>query len=237
MYGLLFTDSYPVADGIEFKVHTLGEILDFGEEKYYKIISMFIATPWDYMWPLHENGIDYEKITEFELFVGLKGSLTEEEIEFLFGDTFPLHRMSPAENIETHEVVLMDPEDTERQFNATGLKALAGVIRRIHHIKYEPQTAGNPEAKQYFLEKARKQALRARRRKYTSTLEPLIVSLVNAPEFPYNYNTCKEVTIYQFMCSLELIPKRLSWNFAMHGIHVGMIDPKNLNWSKLNWLS
>lgn len=238
MSCLLYKQTVPIADGIEFHVHTLGEIFEFGEERYYQAISLFLATPWDYMWQLHENGIDYEQITDFELFIGLANTLSKEEVNFLFDDTFPLYNMAPAENAETHEIVLIDREDHERQFNATGLKVIANVIRQIHHIKYEHHEAGNKEAKEYFLERARRKALRAKRRKNDkSMLEPLIVSLVNAPEFPYDYESCKNVTIYQFMCSVEKIPRRLEWNFVMHGVHVGMIDAKKLNWNELNWLS
>ena len=240
MTGLLYNTSVPVADGIEFKVHTLGEIFEFGEAKYYSAISAFVATPWDYMWPLHEAGIDYEELSDFELFLGLYISLTQEIIEFLFGDTFPLYRMRAAENKDTGEIVLIDPENIECQFNKNTLFLLANTIRAIHHQKYERHEAGNAEAKRYFLENARKAAMRAKRRRGTtpkSTLEPYIVSLVNAPEFPYTYESCKEVTIYQFMCSLNKIPTRLAWNFTMHGVHVGMIDGTKVDWQQLNWLS
>lgn len=238
MTGLLYNQVVPVADGIEFRVHTLEEIFEFGEQQYYEDISLFLATPWDYMWSLHESGIDYEDITNFELFLGLVTNFTEEDARFLFGDTLPLHRMKPAQNVETNEIVLIDPEDQEVQFNARSLTVLAALIRKIHYIQYERHIAGNKEAKAYFLERARKKARRAKRKqRYESTLEPLIISLVNAPEFPYNYETCKNVTIYQFMASLAKIPQRLSWNFVMHGVHVGMIDSKNIDWDKLNWLT
>lgn len=240
MTGLLYNTSVPVADGIEFKVHTLGEILEFGEPAYYSSISVFLATPWDYMWPLHEAGIDYEDLDDFQLFMGLYAGLTREAIEFLFGDTFSLYRMRPAENKDTGEIVLIDPDNVECQFNKNTLFLLANTIRTIHHQKYEHHEAGNAEAKRYFLEKARKAAMRAKRRRNAatkSTLEPYIVALVNAPEFPYTYESCKEVTIYQFMCSLNKIPTRLAWNFTMHGVHVGMIDGKKVDWQQLNWLS
>lgn len=241
MIGMLYSKSVPVADGIEFKVHTLGEILAFGESEYFGAIAVFMATPWDYMWPLHEAGIDYEEITNFQLFLALCERMPKQTVRFLFGNTFPLHRMQPAQNTETGEIILIDPKNPECQFNERSLYILADTIRAIHHEKYEHHEAGNAEAKRYFLEKARKAALRAKRRKgktlEQSKLEPLIVSLVNAPEFPYTYESCKEVTIYQFMCSLKKIPMRLAWNFTMHGVHVGMIDSTKVNWQELNWLS
>lgn len=240
MTGLLYRRQYPVCDGIVFNIHTIGEIMRFGENRYYEAISSFLATPWDYMWILHEQGIDFEEVSDFELFCMLKNGLTRRSTYFLFGDTLPLHRMVPYQNTETGEIVLLDPQNPESQFNARSLLMVATLIRTVHFMKYERRTPGNAEAKTFFLDRARKDYMRSKRqngRDKPSVLEPLIIALVNAPEFPYDYETCKHITIYQFMSSVQKIPKRLSWNYVMHGVHVGMISAKDVNWNELNWLS
>lgn len=236
MQNLLFGDTVPVCDGIRFHIRTLGEIFEFGEDRYFNSISAFLADPFDYMLPLYEAGIDYEDISEFELFLSLMGQLTPEVMQFLFDDTLSFDGMMLAQDNENDEVVLVDPENPERVFNARSLVVLAEVVRKVHFFDHEIKKAGNKEAKQYLLEVAMKRARRKKPEK-KPVLEPLVIALVNAPEFPYDYTTCKGVTIYQFLSSVHQIPKRLNWNFIMHGVHVGMIDGKTLNWKEIDWLS
>lgn len=237
MLNLLFSKSVPVANKIRFNIRNLGEILEFGENEYFAAISTFLADPFDYMLPLYEAGIDYEQIDEFQLFLSLLGQLTPETMQFLFGDTLTFeNKVLAQDNQNNEEIVLVNPEDPEDVFNASTLMAVADVIRQVHFMEHQVRKAGNAAAKQYFLELAMKRAKR-KKKEEKPALTPLIVSLVNAPEFPYNYETCKEVSIYQFLSSVRKIPKRLSWNFVMHGVHVGMIDGKSLNWQELDWMS
>lgn len=237
MLNLLYSKSVPITDKISFQMRTIGEIFEFGENEYFAAISTFLADPFDYMLPLYEAGIDYEQIDEFQLFLSLMGQLTPETMQFLFGDTLSFENKVLAQDNETEEIVLVNPEDPTDIFNATTLMVVADVIRKIHYIEHEVKKAGNAAAKQYFLERAMKRAKRRKREEEKPALSPLIISLVNAPEFPYTFETCKEVTIYQFLSSVRKIPKRLSWNFIMHGVHVGMIDSKGLNWQELDWMS
>lgn len=238
MQGLLFKDRVPVADGIEFHIHTIGEIMEFGEEQYFRSIALFLADPFDYMLPLHEMGVDYETINEFELFVTLMGQLSPETMQFLFDDTLSFEGMLLAQDHQNDDqLVLVDPENPERIFGPTTLFLLADVIRQVHYYEHEIKKAGNKAAKAYFLELAKKRARRKKNQVAKSVLEPLVLALVNAPEFPYDYNTCKDVTIYQFLSSVHKIPKRLLWNFIMHGVHVGMIDAQKLDWKELDWMS
>lgn len=237
MLNLLFGNVVPVANNIEFHIRTLGEILEFGEERYFQYISVFLADPFDYMYPLFKAGIDYEDITEFELFLSLMGQLTPDVMQFLFGDTLSFENMVLAKDNKTEELVLVNPENPDSVFNASTLFVLADVIRQVHYIEHEVKRAGNKAAKDYFLQLAAKRAKRKAREEAKPVLKPLIISLVNAPEFPYNYNTVKDITIYQFFSSIRQIPKRLSWNYIMQGIYAGTIDQKSVNWREIDWLS
>lgn len=238
MLNLLFKKEVPCADNIKFQVHTLGEILEFGEERYFSAISIFICNPWDYMYPLAQAGIDFEEIDSFQLFITLMGQLNPEIMQFLFGDTLSFVDARPALNNETGKLTLVTPNGLSEEFNAASLQGVGDVIREIHQLEpYEEKKPGNKAAKAYLLEQAAKRARRRKHKKTEPILEPLIIALVNAPEFPYNYTTAQEVTIYQLFVSSHQIPRRLSWNFIMHGIHVGMIDPKNINQAEINWLT
>ena len=61
---------------------TLEEILDYGEENYFSLVSTICATPQDCKYPLFEMGVDYEVISEFDFFSMIAGSINEESAGF-----------------------------------------------------------------------------------------------------------------------------------------------------------
>lgn len=219
------------------RIPTLGEILDFGEERYFANISSFVAKPFTYMAMLDDMGIDYEKISDFELFLRLAPSMDYEIIPFLFGDTLPLSTYCVAHDNVADEMVLVNPDDQDETFTPFDLKVIADTLRQIHFYKEETRKAGNEAAKEFLIERAKRKAARAAQKPYEPFLEPRIVALVNAPEFPYTYETARTLTIYQFMCSLVQIPRRIHYDNVMHGLYVGMIDGKQLNLQELDWLN
>lgn len=237
MHSLLFKTTVPCADGIEFHIRTIGEIMEYGEENYFHAISLFTADPWDYMYPLAQAGVDFETTTEFELFISLLSELTPEAVEFLFGDTLSFKDAKLARNEESGQIVLVTPNSKNEEFNAASLRVIADVIRRVHYFTHEVRKVGNQAAKKYLLRLAEKKAKRNKNKPVKPVLEPLVIAFVNAPEFPYDYQSVKQVSIYQFFSSVQQIPRRLQWNFTMHGIHVGMIDASKLNPNELNWMT
>ena len=67
--NLLRISDYEINDKISVHVPTVNEIFDFGDQKYYSIVQTLIATPFDLMVELDDIGIDYESITNYQLFL------------------------------------------------------------------------------------------------------------------------------------------------------------------------
>ena len=61
---------------------TLGEVLDYGEEKYFGLVSTICAVPQDCKYPLFEMGIDYETISEFDFFSMVAGGIEDTGVDF-----------------------------------------------------------------------------------------------------------------------------------------------------------
>ena len=86
--NLLRISDYEINDKIAVHVPTVNEIFDFGDQKYYSIVQTLIATPFDLMVELDDIGIDYESITNYQLFLLMMESIAanEENTEILFGN-------------------------------------------------------------------------------------------------------------------------------------------------------
>ncbi len=70
-----------------------------------------------------------------------------------------------------------------------------------------------------------------------SQIEELIVALVNTEQFHYNFDTVRNLTIYQFNESVQQVIKKIDFDNKMHGIYAGTISAKDMSQDELNWLT
>ena len=77
---------YKINDNIIIHQPSLGEICDFGEGRYYSIVQTLTAIPSDMKSQLDDIGIDYEAISDFELFILLIKTLNYDDTKIIFGD-------------------------------------------------------------------------------------------------------------------------------------------------------
>ena len=83
--SLLKLSSVDIIPNLSIRIPTVGEILD-DESSYYGIVSSLTATPFQYMVQLDDIGIDYTKITDYELFMMLFPTFAKTNLSLLFGD-------------------------------------------------------------------------------------------------------------------------------------------------------
>lgn len=77
---------YKINENIIIHQPTLGEICDFGEGRYFSIMQTLTAIPSDMKSQLDDIGIDYESISDFELFILLIKTLNNKDTKIIFGD-------------------------------------------------------------------------------------------------------------------------------------------------------
>lgn len=138
---------------------------------------------------------------------------------------------------DSNEIVLFNPA-TQVEINRLIYNDLTDVIRKINlfeKVKYKP---GNESAKKYLLEKERKKQKRNAKKPYEPYLEKLVIALVNTEEFPYNYETCMDLSIYKFNQSFKQIQHKISFNNTMVGVYAGTVDTSKMsNKDILSWIS
>lgn len=235
--NLLRISDYEINDKISVHVPTVNEIFDFGDQKYYSIVQTLIATPFDLMVELDDIGIDYESITNYQLFLLMMESIAinEEDTSIFFGN-LNLKSFQEAVNPQNGEKVLWD-KDNDIVIDQMIALEICNAIRKIHFWKAPLGKAGNAEAKAYLIERNRKKKQRLAKKPYKSFLESMIISLVNTEEFPYNYETVMGLSIYKLNASWRQIQKKKHWEQTMGGVYFGTVDTSKIDLEKINWLS
>ena len=233
--SLLNSTSVDIIPNLSVRIPTVGEILE-DEDSYYGITSSLTATPFQYMVQLDDIGYDYTKVTDYQLFMMLFPIYAKYDLSLLFGDLdtsdFDIYInqqdntqviYSPKNNIVIDELVYNDLADTIRKINL------------FEKVKSKP---GNESARKYLLEKERKKQKRNAKKPKEPYLEKLVIALVNTSEFPYNYETCMDLSIYKFNQSFKQIQQKITFDNTMIGVYAGTVDTSKMtNKDALSWIA
>lgn len=227
-------DDYQVNQKIAIHQPTIGEIIKFGEKKYFNMVYTICAIPSDMKPQLWDAGIDYEEISDFDLFIMLTRDLPKESTYLLLGD-LDLQSMKIGENIENGNQALVDYEKDIVIDQFTYLKII-NYIRKMHGIVPKVEHAYNQYTKKLLIEDDRMRLRMRQNKEYRSILRPLISSMVNSAGFKYKKNELREVGLVEFMDSVSRISCIQSATALLHGCYSGMIDTSKINKEELNWL-
>lgn len=235
--NLLRVNEYRINDRISVHVPTVEEIFNFGDQKYYSMVQSLISRPYDLMVELDDIGIDYEKITDYQLFVLMLESIavTEKDTSILFGN-LDLKNFQEAVNTKNNENILWDKENDIIIDRITAIE-ICNAIREIHFWEVQLGRAGNNAAKKYLIERNRLKKARLAKQPYKPYLNSLIIPLVNTEEFPYDYESVMNLSIYKLNASWKQIQKKKQWDYTMNGAYSGTVDISKLNIKKLCWMS
>ena len=231
--NFLYQQFIPINDNIGVYVPLVGEILEC-EDEYYSMVSLFTATPVDYLVQLEDAGIDFTTIDEWQMFLLFFNGLKTRDCHLILGG-LDLTKFDIGVNEQNGHVVLVDTEHDiriDRELHAQ----IANALRKIHHLEKNRRKPANDDAKKYMLERARKKMKRRQSRVEDSQLESLIIAMVNTEQFKYDFEGTRELSIYQFNESVRQIIKKVDYDNRMYGIYAGTVNAKDLNPDDLNWL-
>ena len=87
------------------------------------------------------------------------------------------------------------------------------------------------------MEKERKKQKRNAKKPYEPYLERLVIALVNTSEFPYDYESCMDLSIYKFNQSFKQIQQKITFDNTMIGVYAGTVDTSKMsNKDALSWI-
>ena len=229
---LYFGEDFRINEHMVIHQPTMGEIITMGEREYFALVQALVATPSDMIAQLDKAHIDWNDISDFELFSMMALSFTPKQTEIFFGDfDFSKFEIVPVENERRHVL-----HHTELGFDFDELKyeAMVGYLRKMHSFKKNVKHAGNEATKKIMIDMAYEDWNRMKKAPFKSQLKPLISTLVNSEGFKYDLNQIRDLNYCAFMDSVARQQIIRSSTALMHGIYSGNVDMKKLDKKELN---
>ena len=113
---------------------------------------------------------------------------------------------------------------------------MASILRYMHGLEKNNKKPANEQARTYMIERARAKMKRNRNKKQKSQLEPLIISMVCAEQYKYDFDGTLDLSIYQFNECVKQITRKVAYDNRMIGVYAGTVNAKELSRDDLNWL-
>lgn len=241
---MYFGEDYKVNDYITIHQPTIQEIVEFGESATYSSIAPFTGNPTSYRLQLWDVGIDWNKISDFDLFTMLVQGMSKETTSLIFGD-FDFSVLKPYAYTDAEgnqQTILADsPINPQYIIDESLYLHIREYIREMFDQHPKVEKAKGRMTKEMIIDEERMKLEMEKRKKKDgvnrSFLLPLISAMVNHPGFKYKKNELKEIQIVEFMDSVKRLQVYESTRALMSGMYSGMLDTSKMNLNKeLNWL-
>jgi hypothetical protein len=231
---MYFCEPFHINDKITIYIPTIGDIVKFGERKYYGMIHTLTCIPSDMKSQLFDMGIDYETLSDFELFAMLTRGLTPESTRLVLGD-LDLSKFGLYTSSENDELVLYDQE-SDIVIDKLIYMKIVEYIRRVHNIKPKIEKAANKTTKKILIQLDRDRIKKSQKEPYKSQLKTLISAMMRYPGFKYKSNELKQCGLYEFMDTVQGAQIYVSSTSLLQGSYSGMIDCSKINKKEFNWM-
>lgn len=241
---MYYGDDYAVTDDIVIRQPKIQDIIDYGESEFWSLAYILTANPTSMRLALWDQGMDWNTVNDFELFISLVSGLSQKETSILFGDLdFTKFKVIQKENVEEGKspLVMVYMPNPVIQINEDLYFRIVDYLRVMLDIHPKKQKAKNKTTKKLIIDEERakqKLAMKNSEKEKTkkSVLFPLISAAVNHPGFKYKKNELREVCIVEFMDSIKRLHVYEEVTSLMTGMYMGMVDLKGRDLNKdLNW--
>lgn len=224
--SLIGRKSYRYNENIIINIPTLKQVRgsnDGDESAFWNNANLFVQTPSDMISELDSMGIDFEQLSDYDLFIflfALKKQSGNMADSLLFSD-FSLWNLN-IQNVEDR-IVLTD-ENGKEIVNENIYNDISEIISSITgHKKTPKKKFGNAFAKKKRIEQdyKKKEKLRNETKEQSNILDGIVLRLVCNANFPYNFETIQDVTLYDLIHSLKQIEKDIQVTDLMQSRLVG----------------
>lgn len=220
------TGRYNINDKIYIEFPTVRQVMfDIGEKQYWSVLFSLIATSSDIIAQLDEVGLDWEKVSDFEVFIRHFVFMPQEQIH-IFLPTVNRDNYSIEENPESEELILHDNID-DIVLDKLIVEKIADYLRYAHGLKKNVIKAGNTYTHRDLIDDAKEELKKQKRRpkQQKSQLKAYISYLANV--YRCSPETIMEMRINYFFDAIKrsnAINEATTMPFMMY---YGMVDGTN----------
>lgn len=215
---------------------TIGDVIAIGENDFFATVNVFVTNTTQFRLQLWDSGIDWNEISDFDLFVLLYKTINQKVADLLF-DNVDFSKFTIAQKNDTGEIVLINSE-SGLVIDKQVYDELHAYMQEMFKMKPENEFTKDRMLKQWWIDKDRREAARRATKKDEShfSIQALVSSMVNHPGFKYKLQELREVGVCEFYDSVQRLQLYEQATALMKGMYSGMIDGSKIKPEQYNWM-
>lgn len=220
----------------EIKIHmpSVGEIIRFGEKNYFSLLYIFCSTPSDYKAQLDSIGIDWQTMSDFDMFRQLFIGNKDKDMSILFGDLNTKDFAMAIDN-QKNEIVLRN-KSSGLVIDRMTYDLISEYLCSANGITKHTERAANEATRRALIMEAQDK-MNEPVEKYEPHLMELALSMACTPGFKADYFGAMDYPISVFMNHVRKIQQINNYEHTMHGVYAGTVEMGKLPKSQLDWMS
>lgn len=221
---------------------TVGDIIAIGEDKFYSTLNIIVANTTSYrlfLWDLPES-LDWNEVTDFELFCMIKQQLDPDASRLLFGDLDFSLFVPKIRNVDEHtkKLVLVN-EEQNVEIGEDEYQQFHQYYQLMFNMHPEELLTADAVLKDMWIKSDRREQQRKKKKKKDDkkySMQPMVSALVNHPGFKYKLKELKEVGIAEFYDSVQRLQIYEQSTALLKGVYGGMISAKDIKPDQYNFM-
>lgn len=238
-FGEPYTIDLPDREGVvTITPPTIGDIVEFGEKEFYDTVNIFIANTTMFRAVLWDLGMDWNNVSNFELFLLFKGTISDDAAKLLMPDiTFSNFNAFEKTLEDNKQVVLYDP-DANIEIDSEVYEYMSQYIRNVFKMFPEDEFTKDELLKTWWIEKDKRDAsIKKQKNKDTEiSIQPIISACINHPGFKYKLKELKDVNVCEFYDSVERLQIYEQSTALLSGLMGGFIDGSKIKPDEYNFM-
>ena len=226
-----------VTSEIKILQPTIGDIVSLGETKFYNTLYIFILNTTSYRLQLWDMGIDWNKISDYELFCMLLKGVNYEVSKTIFGDIifsdFGLYTKTLKDG---SQVMTLYNQEENIEIDENTYAHIAQYLRTVFNIFPKVEKTKGKTTKEWLIEEEREKLHSQKDNNSKSMMLPLVSTYLNHPGTKYKKSELREVGIFEFMDSIQRIQIYESTVALTQGMYSGMISTKDIDKEAFNFM-
>lgn len=221
---------------IVIKMPTVGNVMMYGEKLFHEALSIFVTNTTSYRLALWDSGIDWNEISDFELFCMLYTRLDKGAVDLIFdGLDFSKFQLQKKMINEEPQIVLYNKED-DIEINEDVYQYIHQYLQEVFNIFPAEKITHSKTMKEMFIHKDRLEFERNKDESKNSSMQALISSCVNHPGFKYKLNELTQLGIAEFYDSVKRLQIYESSTALMKGMYSGFVDSSKISSDSYNFM-
>lgn len=233
---LYFGEDYKVNDRIIIHQPSIQDILDIGEKNFNAAIIPFTSNTTSFRVQLWDMGVDWNKISDFELFSMLIKTLNSDSTKFLFDIDWSSFDLVAKFDENGTPIPILFSEKEQLEIDEELYMKIRKYICFMFDIKLENEFCKGKSLKEEIIAKDRADTAKRMAEAKGSVLLQMVSFALNHPGFKYKKNELRSVGYVEFIDSIKRLQIYESTRALTQGSYSGFCDTSKIPKEEFNFL-